>query len=170
MAQQNLPLNQVIQGNCIQALADLPEESVDMVFADPPYNLQLQQTLWRPNLTRVDAVDDAWDQFKSLSDYDQFTREWLSACRRVLKDNGTIWVIGTYHNIFRVGAILQDLDYWILNSVVWVKANPMPNFRGVRFTNSHEILLWAQKKRGLAYTFNHHAMRAVNADLKMRSD
>ena len=120
---------------------------MDLVFADPPYNLQLQQELWRPNMTQVDAVDDDWDQFAGFAEYDRFTRAWLSACRRVLKDTGTIWVIGSYHNIYRVGAILMDLGYWILNDVVWVKTNPMPNFRGVRFTNAHETLLWAQEER-----------------------
>ena len=165
-----LPLDQVIEGNCIQALERIPDESVDLVFADPPYNLQLQQELWRPNLTRVDAVDDDWDQFASFAEYDEFTRAWLAACRRVLKRNGTLWVIGTYHNIYRVGTILQDLGYWILNSVTWVKTNPMPNFRGVRFTNATETLLWVQKERGLPYTFNYQAMKALNDDVQMRSD
>lgn len=148
----------------------LPERSVDLVFADPPYNLQLRNTLYRPNMTVVDAVDDAWDQFGSFAEYDAFTRAWLGACRRVLKDTGALWVIGSYHNIYRVGAILQDLEYWILNDVAWVKDNPMPNFRGVRFTNAHETLLWAQKKRGARYTFNYAAMKALNEDLQMRSD
>ncbi len=163
-------LDQIIQGDCIQAMAELPEKSVDLIFADPPYNLQLHNTLWRPNLTRVDGVDDEWDQFASSEAYDAFTRQWLQACRRVLKDTGTIWVIGTYHNIHRVGSILQDLGYWILNEIIWIKANPMPNFRGVRFTNAHETLIWAQKIRGARYTFNHHAMKALNDDLQMRSD
>jgi modification methylase len=165
-----LPLNQVLHGDCARLLNDLPEKSVDVVFADPPYNLQLQKELWRPNLTRVDAVDDAWDRFESLADYDDFTRAWLTACRRVLKDTGTLWVIGSYHNIFRVGTALQDLDYWILNEIAWVKLNPMPNFRGVRFTNAHETLIWAQKKRGAKYTFNYHLMKTRNEDLQMRSD
>lgn len=165
-----LPLNQVLHGDCTRLLNDLPEKSVDVVFADPPYNLQLQKELWRPNLTRVDAVDDAWDQFESLADYDDFTRAWLSACRRVLKDTGTLWVIGSYHNIFRVGTALQDLDYWILNDAVWIKNNPMPNFRGVRFTNAHETLIWAQKKRGAKYTFNYRGMKSLNDDVQMRSD
>jgi modification methylase len=141
-----------------------------LVFADPPYNLQLSQELWRPNHTRVDAVDDAWDKFESFEAYDQFTRSWLSACRRILKPTGTLWVIGSYHNIFRIGRLLQDLEYWILNDVIWIKGNPMPNFRGVRFTNAHETLIWAQKARGAKYTFNHHAMKALNDDLQMRSD
>ncbi len=165
-----LPLDQVLLGECIDLLGTLPAESVDLIFADPPYNLQLHQELWRPNLTLVDPVDDAWDRFADFAAYDRFTLEWLSACRRVLKRSGTIWVIGTYHNIFRVGSRLQDLGFWILNDVVWIKNNPMPNFRGVRFTNAHEMLIWAQKERGTPYTFNHHAMKALNEDLQMRSD
>jgi len=163
-------LDRILQGNCVDVLGTLPDKCVDLIFADPPYNLQLRNELWRPNMTKVDAVDDAWDQFDSFEAYDQFTHAWLSACRRVLKDTGTIWVIGSYHNIYRVGAILQDLGYWILNDVVWVKTNPMPNFHGVRFTNAHETLIWAQKDRGAKYTFNHHAMKALNDDLQMRSD
>jgi modification methylase len=165
-----LPLDQVLLGDCRQVLKNLPEASIDLVFADPPYNLQLEGELWRPNLTRVDAVDDDWDQFESFKQYDSFTREWLSACRRVLKPTGTLWVIGSYHNIYRVGKILQDLDFWFLNDVVWVKSNPMPNFRGVRFTNAHETLLWVQKEKGAKYTFNYHAMKSLNEDLQMRSD
>jgi DNA modification methylase len=165
-----LPVNQVLHGDCVEVLDTFPSGSVDMVFADPPYNLQLKQELWRPNLTRVDPVQDHWDRFSSFEEYDAFTRSWLSSCRRVLKDTGTIWVIGTYHNIFRVGAILQDLDYWVLNDVVWIKTNPMPNFHGVRFTNAHETLIWAQKCRGEKYTFNYHLMKALNDDLQMRSD
>lgn len=165
-----LPLDRIIQGDCVEALNSLPEKSVDLVFADPPYNLQLQQELWRPNQTRVNAVDDAWDQFGSFAEYDRFTRAWLGACRRVLKDTGALWVIGSYHNIYRVGAILMDLGYWILNDVVWIKSNPMPNFRGVRFTNAHETLLWAQKIQGQPYTFNYQALKSLNDDLQMRSD
>ena len=165
-----LPVNQIIQGDCIEVLARLPEKSVDLVFADPPYNLQLRNALRRPNNTLVDAVDDPWDQFANFQEYDGFTRNWLDACRRVLKDSGTIWVIGTYHNIYRVGAILQDLNYWILNDVAWIKSNPMPNFRGVRFTNAQETLIWAQKVRGARYTFNHRMMKSLNGDLQMRSD
>ncbi len=170
MESPDLPVNQVLEGDCIDVLQGLPAESVDLIFADPPYNLQLRQELWRPNLTLVDGVDDAWDQFGSFADYDAFTTAWLGACRRVLKRSGTLWVIGSYHNIFRVGARLQDLGFWILNDVLWIKSNPTPNFRGVRFTNAHETLLWAQKERGVAYTFNHHAMRALNDDKQMRSD
>lgn len=165
-----LPVGKVLLGDCIEILPDLPAESVDLVFADPPYNLQLHQELWRPNMTRVDAVDADWDQFSSFAEYDEFTRAWLAACRRVLKPTGSLWVIGTYHNIFRVGAILQDLGFWILNDAVWIKSNPMPNFRGVRLTNAHETLIWAQKERGAAYTFNYQAMKAINGDLQMRSD
>jgi site-specific DNA-methyltransferase (adenine-specific) len=165
-----LLLDSIFPGDCIEILAGFPENSVDMVFADPPYNLQLQNQLYRPNMTHVDAVEDAWDKFSSFEEYDEFTRGWLSACRRVLKDTGTIWVIGTYHNIFRIGRILQDLGFWILNDVVWIKNNPMPNFRGVRFTNAHETLIWAQKIKGAKYTFNHHSMKALNDELQMRSD
>ena len=166
----DLPIDQILHGDCLDVLASFTDKSVDMIFADPPYNLQLQRELWRPNMTKVEAVDADWDQFNSFADYDAFTRAWLRACQRVLKDTGTIWVIGTYHNIFRVGAILMDLNYWILNQVVWVKTNPTPNFRGVRFTNAHETLLWAQKEKGARYTFNYQAMKALNDDLQMRSD
>jgi modification methylase len=165
-----LPLDTIIQGDCIEVLESMPAESVDLVFADPPYNLQLAQELWRPNLTLVDGVNDDWDRFSSFEAYDEFTRRWLMACRRILKPTGTLWVIGTYHNIFRVGATLQNLGFWILNDVIWEKINPMPNFRGVRFTNAHETLIWAQKEHGAPYTFNHHAMKALNDDLQMRSD
>ena len=170
MAAKKLPLDQIIHGNCLDILTRLPKKSVDLIFADPPYNLQLQQELWRPNQTKVDAVNDDWDRFGSLTEYDNFSRDWLRACRRVLKDTGTIWVIGSYHNIYRVGATLMDLGYWILNDVVWIKTNPMPNFRGVRFTNAHETLLWAQKEKGARYTFNYRAMKTFNDDLQMRSD
>lgn len=165
-----LPLNQILHGNCIEILKSLPEKSVDLIFADPPYNLQLRNDLYRPNMTKVDAVNDGWDQFNGFEEYDTFTREWLSASQCVLKDTGTIWVIGSYHNIYRVGSIMQDLGFWILNDVVWIKSNPMPNFRGVRFTNAHETMIWAQKKQGAKYTFNHKSMKALNDDLQMRSD
>ncbi len=165
-----LPLDQIIQGDCIRVLATFPEKSVDLIFADPPYNLQLQNELHRPNMTRVDAVDDAWDRFASFREYDEFTRAWLTACKRVLKPTGTIWVIGSYHNIFRVGAIMQDLGFWILNDVIWIKTNPMPNFRGVRFTNAHETLIWASTGKGAGYTFNYHAMKTLNGGKQMRSD
>jgi site-specific DNA-methyltransferase (adenine-specific) len=165
-----LPLNKILHGNCIELLNEFPSQSVDLVFADPPYNLQLSQELWRPNFSRVNAVDDDWDQFDSFEAYDDFTRAWLSACQRVLKDTGTLWAIGSYHNIFRIGSLLQDLGFWLLNDVVWVKTNPMPNFRGVRFTNAHETLIWASKSKGARYTFNHHAMKAFNHGKQMRSD
>jgi site-specific DNA-methyltransferase (adenine-specific) len=162
--------NQILQGDCLECLAQLPPQSVDLIFADPPYNLQLQGDLWRPNMTRVDAVEEEWDQFESFKAYDEFSQAWLQACRHVLKEDGTLWVIGTYHNIYRLGKIIQDLGYWILNDVLWVKTNPMPNFRGVRFTNAHETLIWAAKSKDAKYTFNHHAMKALNEDKQMRSD
>ncbi len=167
---QLLPLNRILGGDCVEVMRGLPEKSVDMIFADPPYNLQLGGELHRPNNTRVDGVDQAWDKFTSLSDYDRFTRDWLSAARRVLKDSGTIWVIGSYHNIFRVGAALQDIGYWVLNDIVWVKTNPMPNFRGTRFTNAHETLIWCARDKNARYVFNYEAMKALNDDLQMRSD
>src|SRR6185295_729381 len=161
----------ILLGDCVAAMASLPAASVDLVFADPPYNLQLQGDLKRPDDSRVDAVDDAWDKFASFSAYDDFTRAWLAACRRVLKPAATLWVIGSYHNIFRVGTILQDLGFWILNDVVWRKSNPMPNFRGRRFTNAHETLIWAARDAGAkAYTFNYDALKLFNDDLQMRSD
>ncbi|MEN3001380.1 MAG: DNA methyltransferase [Armatimonadota bacterium] len=167
---QGLPLDQVLHGDCIEIMRTLPAESIDVIFADPPYNLQLRQELYRPNLTRVDTVDEEWDHFESFEAYDRFTVAWLSEARRLLKETGTLWVIGTYHNIFRVGKILQDLGFWILNEIAWIKTNPTPNFRGVRFTNAHETLIWAQKEQGKPYTFNYHDMKALNDDLQMRSD
>ena len=167
---KTLPLDTIIEGNCIAEMARLPDKSVDMIFADPPYNLQLGGDLIRPEGGKVDACDDDWDKFDSLAAYDDFTREWLAEARRILKDDGTIWVIGSYHNIYRVGALLQDADFWILNDIVWRKANPMPNFRGTRFTNAHETLLWCAKDARARYTFNYRAMKALNDDLQMRSD
>src|SRR3954462_4474292 len=164
------PLDTVLPGDCIAEMARLPAKSVDMIFADPPYNLQLGGDLFRPEGSRVDAVDDDWDKFDSLAVYDNFTRDWLKKARRILKDDGTIWVIGSYHNIYRVGALLQDADFWILNDIVWRKSNPMPNFRGTRFTNAHETLLWCSKSEKARYTFNYRAMKALNDDLQMRSD
>ena len=164
-------LNSVLQGDCRDLLPTLPPRSVDLIFADPPYNLQLRHDLWRPNLTHVDAVNDAWDKFSSFEEYDCFTRAWLSACRPILKDTGTLWVIGSYHNIYRVGAILQDLGYWILNDIAWTKKNPMPHFKGRRFCNAHETLIWAAKsEKHTKYTFNYKSMKAGNEDLQMRSD
>jgi modification methylase len=167
---RELPLNAILEGDCIAEMARLPDKSVDMIFADPPYNLQLGGDLFRPEGSRVDAVDDAWDKFESLAAYDGFTRDWLEQARRILKDDGTIWVIGSYHNIYRVGALLQDADFWILNDIVWRKSNPMPNFRGTRFTNAHETLIWCAKDEKARYTFNYRAMKALNDDLQMRSD
>ncbi len=167
----DLSPDRIIIGDCIEAMAGLPERSVDLVFADPPYNLQLGGDLLRPDNSKVDAVDDHWDQFASFAAYDAFTLEWLTACRRVLKDDGALWVIGSYHNIFRVGRSVQDLGFWILNDVVWRKANPMPNFKGTRFTNAHETLIWAAKSRGARrYTFNYDAMKMANDEIQMRSD
>jgi modification methylase len=161
----------ILVGDCVTEIARLPADSVDLVFADPPYNLQLQGDLRRPDDSKVDAVDEAWDRFTSFAAYDEFTRAWLSACRRVLKPAGTLWVIGSYHNIFRVGAILQDLGFWILNDVIWRKSNPMPNFRGRRFTNAHETLIWAVRDADArGYTFNYEALKAGNEDVQMRSD
>jgi modification methylase len=161
----------VVVGDCVAELSKLPAESADLVFADPPYNLQLQGDLKRPDDSRVDAVDDDWDKFSSFSAYDDFTRAWLLACRRVMKPNATLWVIGSYHNIFRVGSILQDLGFWILNDVIWRKTNPMPNFRGRRFTNAHETLIWASREPGgKGYTFNYEALKAGNDDVQARSD
>jgi len=164
-------LDAILKGDCVSALEKLPEKSIDVVFADPPYNLQLAGDLHRPDQSKVDAVDDHWDQFDSFAAYDAFTRAWLLAARRVLKPNGTIWVIGSYHNIFRVGALMQDLGFWILNDVVWRKTNPMPNFRGRRFQNAHETMIWASRDRDAkGYTFNYDAMKAANDDVQMRSD
>ena len=165
-----LKLDQVLEGDCVARMNALPESCADLVFADPPYNMQLKGDLHRPDQSKVDAVDDHWDQFESFAAYDRFTHEWLTAARRVLKDTGSIWVIGSYHNIFRVGAILQDLGFWILNDVIWRKTNPMPNFRGKRFTNAHETLIWATKNPKQQYTFNYEAMKALNDELQMRSD
>lgn len=165
-----LPVGEILVGDCLELLGQLPERSVDLIFADPPYNLQLSTELWRPNMTRVNGVEDDWDRFTGFRHYDQFTRDWLGACRRVLKDEGALWVIGSYHNIHRVGAILQDLGYWILNEILWIKSNPMPNFRGVRFTNAHEVLIWASKSKGSKYTFHHHGMKSLNGGKQMRSD
>ncbi len=165
-----LPFNVILEGDCIAEMARLPDKCVDMIFADPPYNLQLGGDLFRPEGGRVAAVDDDWDKFDSLAVYDGFTRDWLEQARRILKDDGTIWVIGSYHNIYRVGALLQDADFWILNDVVWRKTNPMPNFRGTRFTNAHETLIWCAKDEKARYTFNYRAMKSLNDDLQMRSD
>ena len=162
--------NRIIIGECIAEMNALPEGSVDMVFADPPYNLQLGGGLTRPDQSRVDGVDDAWDRFDDFAAYDRFTRDWLTAARRALKPDGTLWVIGSYHNIFRVGVILQDLGFWVLNDVIWRKTNPMPNFRGRRFTNAHETMIWCSRDKDSRYRFNYEAMKSLNDDLQMRSD
>ncbi len=167
---KKLPLNTILKGDTIKHLKDTPEKSIDMIFADPPYNLQLGGDLHRPNNSKVDACDDHWDQFDSYKAYDDFSRKWLKAARESLKDDGSIWVIGSYHNIFRLGAIMQDLGFWILNDVIWRKTNPMPNFRGKRFTNAHETMIWASKSEKSKYTFNYDSMKALNEDLQMRSD
>ena len=165
-----LPRNTIIAGDCIEVMNGLPEASIDLIFADPPYNLQLRGDLHRPEGSQVDAVDDAWDHFASFDAYDRFTRAWLAAARRVLKPTGAIWVIGSYHNIFRVGAALQDTGFWILNDVVWRKTNPMPNFRGRRLTNAHETMIWASREQGARYTFNYEALKSLNEGVQMRSD
>ncbi|MEM9013005.1 MAG: site-specific DNA-methyltransferase [Pseudomonadota bacterium] len=165
-----LPRDRILAGECVEVMAALPEGSIDLIFADPPYNLQLRSTLHRPDNSRVDAVDEAWDRFGSLAAYDRFTRDWLAAARRALKPDGAIWVIGSYHNIFRLGTALQDAGFWILNDVVWRKTNPMPNFRGKRLTNAHETLIWAAKSDDARYTFNYDALKALNDGVQMRSD
>ena len=166
----NIPLDQILNGECIQVMKTIPSASIDCIFADPPYNLQLQGELRRPDDTIVDGVNEDWDKFKSFQLYDQFCRSWLKECHRLLRKNGTIWVIGSYHNIFRIGAILQDLGFWILNDIVWRKSNPMPNFKGRRFTNAHETLIWAAKYADSKYCFNYQAMKTLNDDIQMRSD
>jgi modification methylase len=166
----SLPLNQILDGDCVEVMNGLPEASVDLIFADPPYNLQLKGELHRPDNSKVDAVDDHWDQFSSFEVYDQFTAAWLKAAQRLLKPNGAIWVIGSYHNIFRVGTALQNAGFWILNDVVWRKSNPMPNFRGMRLTNAHETMIWASKSESAKPTFNYEALKSLNDGVQMRSD
>ena len=162
--------DKILNGNCIKEIKKIPDKSFDLIFADPPYNLQIGGKLKRPDDSKVNGVDDKWDQFKNFEQYDNFCKEWLSECKRVLKDNGSIWVIGSYHNIFRVGYHVQNLGYWILNDVIWKKNNPMPNFRGTRFTNAHETLIWASKNKNSKYTFNYQSLKCLNDDLQMRSD
>ena len=169
-AQGSASGSRILEGDCVEEMKGLPPGSVDIVFADPPYNLQLGGDLHRPNNTRVDGVNHAWDRFDDFAAYDRFTRAWLRECRRLLKPDGALWVIGTYHNIFRLGAALQDLGFWLLNDVVWLKTNPMPNFKGTRFTNAHETLIWAAKDRNSRPTFNYDSLKAFNDDLQMRSD
>ena len=160
----------IINADCIETMNALEENSVDVIFADPPYNMQLGDTLLRPDNTVVNGVDEEWDSFESLAAYDEYTKQWLSAAKRVLKDNGSLWVIGSYHNIFRIGKTLQDMEFWILNDIVWVKTNPMPNFRGTRFTNAHETLIWATPTKTGKYTFNYETMKKLNGGKQMRSD
>lgn len=167
---KTLPVNVLLQGDCIETMSSLPSGSVDMIFADPPYNLMLGGELLRPDNSRVDGVDDAWDRFDSPEAYVAFTNAWLAQARRVLKDDGTLWVIGSYHNIFRVGAALQDQGFWVLNDIIWRKSNPMPNFKGTRFTNAHETLIWCSKSPDARYTFNYEAMKSLNEGIQMRSD
>jgi DNA modification methylase len=164
-------LNKIIQGDCTEVLKEIPDSSVHLIFCDPPYNLQLQGDLYRPNIqTKVDAVNDEWDKFDSFEDYDKFCIKWLTECKRVLNDNGTIWVIGSYHNIFRIGKIMQDLGFWILNDIIWNKTNPMPNFKGTRFNNAHETLIWAAKSQKSKFTFHYKSLKVFNDDKQMRSD
>ncbi len=163
-------LNNIINGNCLEELKKIPNKTFDLIFADPPYNMQIGQKLTRPDSSKVNGVNDKWDQFNSFKHYDDFCKTWLTECKRILKDNGSIWVIGSYHNIFRLGYHLQNLDYWLLNDIIWRKKNPMPNFRGTRFTNAHETLIWASKSKKSKYTFNYQSLKCLNDDLQMRSD
>jgi len=169
MPNSNLPLNQILSGDAVQVMEGLPEKSIDLIFADPPYNMQIKGNLWRPDFSKVDGVDDDWDKFEDYRSYDDFTEAWLKAAHRLLKPDGAIWVIGTYHNIYRVGKLLQDIGFWVINEVIWEKTNPMPNFRGVRFTNAHETLIWAKKTSTSKYTINYHAMKTFNDGKQMRS-
>ena len=163
-------LNKIVNGNSLEILKKIPDKTFNLIFADPPYNLQIGEKLKRPDDSKVNGVNDKWDQFKSFEDYDNFCKEWLSECKRILKDNGSIWVIGTYHNIFRIGYHIQNVGYWMLNDVIWRKNNPMPNFKGTRFTNAHETLIWASKNKKSKYTFNYQSLKCLNDDLQMRSD
>ena len=168
---KNMEKETIICGNCFEELKKIPDNSIDLIFADPPYNLQLKNELWRPNQTKVDAVDDDWDKYESFEHYDEFCKEWLKECQRILKETGTIWVIGSYHNIFRVGTIMQNIGFWILNDITWLKSNPMPNFLGTRFTNATETLIWAKKhEKAKNYTFNYQFMKQFNKSKQMRSD
>ena len=166
----NLPLNKIIKGDSIESMRSLPDNSIDVIFADPPYNLQLKNDLSRPDSSKVNGVTEGWDRFKSFEEYDKFTKDWISEAQRILKPEGTIWVIGSYHNIFRVGNTMQNLGFWILNDIIWHKSNPMPNFKGTRFTNAHETIIWASKNHNSKYSFNYHAMKSLNEGIQMRSD
>ena len=167
---KNLPLNKIIKGNCIESMRSLPDNSINVIFADPPYNLQLKNDLSRPDSSKVNGVTEGWDRFNSFEEYDKFTKDWMSEAQRILKPEGTIWVIGSYHNIFRVGNTMQNLGFWILNDIIWHKSNPMPNFKGTRFTNAHETIIWASKNHNSKYSFNYHAMKSLNEGIQMRSD
>ena len=167
---KNLPLNKIIKGNCIESMRSLPDNSINVIFADPPYNLQLKNDLSRPDSSKVNGVTEGWDRFNSFEEYDKFTKDWMSEAQRILKPEGTIWVIGSYHNIFRVGNAMQNLGFWILNDIIWHKSNPMPNFKGTRFTNAHETIIWASKNHNSKYSFNYHAMKSLNEGIQMRSD
>ena len=166
----NKYINKIILGDCLEVLKHIPDKSVDLIFADPPYNLQLNGELFRPDQSKVDAVDDKWDKFDSFREYDIFCQNWLTECFRILKDTGSIWVIGSYHNIFRVGYLMQNIGYWLLNDIIWIKTNPMPNFKGTRFNNAHETLIWAVKSKNASYTFHYKSLKCMNDDLQMRSD
>jgi DNA modification methylase len=163
-------INKIYEGDSIELLKQIPDNTIDLIFADPPYNLQLNGELYRPNQTKVDAVNDDWDKFESKDEYDKFTYNWMKECYRILKQDGSFWVIGTYHNIFRVGAIMQNIGFWLLNDIIWIKTNPMPNFKGTRFNNAHETLIWGTKNKDSKYTFHYHSMKVMNDDLQMRSD
>ena len=163
-------LNQIINGNCLEELKKIPDKTFDLIFADPPYNLQIGKDLKRPDSSQVKGVHEDWDKFSSFNSYDKFCKKWLIECKRILKDNGSIWVIGSYHNVHRLGYLLQNLDYWLLNDVIWRKNNPMPNFKGTRFTNAHETLIWASKSKNSKYTFNYNSLKCFNDDIQMRSD
>ncbi len=167
---KSLPVNEIIHSECIAAMEKMPDESIDLIFADPPYNLQIDRKLKRPDESRVEGVHEKWDSFESFAHYDEFTEKWLVQARRILKKNGAIWTMGSYHNIFRVGNIMQNLGFWILNDVIWLKTNPMPNFRGTRFTNAHETLIWAGRDKNARPCFQYHAMKALNEGVQMRSD
>ena len=169
---KRLPIlsSKYILGNTLEELKKIKDQSVDMVFSDPPYNLQLSKKLYRPNLTVVSGVNDNWDKFNNFKDYDTFTEKWLTETKRILKPDGCLWVIGSYHNIFRIGYVLQNLQFWILNDIIWRKTNPMPNFKGTRFTNAHETLIWAANSKSSKYTFNYQTMKKLNGNKQMRSD
>lgn len=164
-------INTIIKGNCVEELKKLPSNSIDLIFADPPYNLQLGEKLIRPDSTEYSGVEDKWDKFSSNQEYEDFCTEWLGECKRILKDNGSIWVIGSYHNVFTLGYIMQSkLNLWFINDIIWIKHNPTPNFNGTRFNNAHETLIWATKSKESKFTFHYKSMKSFNDDKQMRSD